>query len=44
MNAEPQQIDGKAYDDAHAASSHKGPRIDGPNILVSDRKGFGVHT
>ena len=43
MNAEPQEIDAKAQDDAHACSSQKGPWIDRPIILVVERSGFGVH-
>jgi hypothetical protein len=43
INAEPQEIDAKAQDDAHTASSQKGPWIDRPIILVVERSGFGVH-
>jgi hypothetical protein len=43
MNAEPQEINAKADDDAHAASNQDGPRIGGPIILVGDRTGLGVH-
>jgi hypothetical protein len=42
MNAEPHEINAKANDDAHAASTQDGPRIGGPIILVGDRSGFGV--